>query len=127
MKENFFQRIPETNILSNSQHGFRAHHSCESTLLLIYEHLVENIEQGLIINGLALIDLSKAFDLVDYKLLLQKLERYGVTPLTLKWFQSYLYDRYQLVQIASSLSNPSLIKSGVPVPSEMGQANKGHL
>ena len=57
---------------------------------------------------------SQLLSFLDHKLLLQKLEQYGVTPLTLKWFQSYLNDRYQLVQIASSLSNPSLIKSGVP-------------
>ena len=60
-------------------------------------------------HGLALTDLSKAFDLVDHTQLLQKLEQYCVTPLTLKRSQSYLNDRYQLVQIASSLSNPSLI------------------
>ena len=42
--------------------SFRAHHSCESTLILVYEHILNNIEQGLI-NGIAL--------------LLQKLELYG--------------------------------------------------
>ena len=49
----------------NCQHGFRAHQSRESTSILVYEHLLSNIEQGLI-NGIALIDLSKAFDLVDH-------------------------------------------------------------
>ncbi|CAB4014371.1 Isoleucine--tRNA ligase, cytoplasmic, partial [Paramuricea clavata] len=105
--------LTENDILSSCQHGFRAHHSCESTLIFICEHLLDNIEQGLI-NGIALIDLSKAFDLVDHRLLLQKLEQYGITPIALKWFKSYLNDRYQVVQIASSLSNPALIKSGVP-------------
>ena len=57
--------LTENNILSNCQHGFRAYHSCESTLILVYEHLPRNIEQGFI-NGIALIDLSKAFDLVDH-------------------------------------------------------------
>ena len=83
---------------------------------MIYEHL---LEQGLI-NGIALIDLSKAFDLVDHRLLLQKLEEYGITPIALKWFKSYLNDRYQVVQIASFLSNPALIKSGVPQGSILG-------
>ena len=61
--------LTENNILSNCQHGFRAHHSCESTLILVYEHLLSNIEQGLI-NGIALIDVSKAFHFVDHRLLL---------------------------------------------------------
>jgi hypothetical protein len=86
---------------------------------LIYEHLLDNIEQGLI-NGITLVDLSKAFDLVDHRLLLQKLEEYGITPIALKWFKSYLNDRYLVVQIASSLSNPTLIKSGVPQGSILG-------
>ncbi|CAB4037464.1 Hypothetical predicted protein, partial [Paramuricea clavata] len=114
--------LTENDILSSCQHGFRAHHSCESTLIsliLICEHLLDNIEQGLI-NGIALIDLSKAFDLVDHRLLLQKLEQYGITPIALKWFKSYLNDRYQVVKIASSLSNPALIKSGVPQGSILG-------
>jgi hypothetical protein len=57
--------LTENDILSSCQHGFRAHHSCESTLILIYEHLLDNIEQCLI-NAIALIDLSKAFDLILY-------------------------------------------------------------
>ena len=45
------------------------------------------MEQGLS-NDIALIDLSKAFGLVDHRLLLQKLEQYGITPLALRWFKS---------------------------------------
>ena len=104
--------LTENDILSSCHHGFRAHHSCESTLILINEHLLDNIEQGLI-NGIHLIDLSKAFDLADHRLLMQKLEQYGITPIALKWFKSYLNYRYQVVQIASSQCNPALIKSGL--------------
>ena len=111
--------LTENNVLLSCQHGFRPHHSCESTLILIYEHLLSNIEKGLI-NGVALVDFSKAFDLVDHSVLLRKLELYGITPLALKWFKSYLNERYQRVEIASFLSNPALIKSGVPQGSILG-------
>ena len=49
--------LTENNILLNCQSGFRGNHSCESTSILVYEHL-SNIEPGLI-NGIALIDLPK--------------------------------------------------------------------
>lgn len=48
-------------------------------------------------DGMAVIDFSKAFDLVDHKILRRKLEIYGITPLALKWFKSYLSDRTQQV------------------------------
>ena len=39
------------------------------------------------------IDLEKAFDTVDYKILLRKMEIYGIGGTTLKWFENYLTNR----------------------------------
>ena len=58
-----------------------------------------------------MIDLHKAFDVVDHKLLLKKLQVYGLN--TLKWFQSYLSRRYQKVCINGKLSEPLSIHYGV--------------
>ena len=49
--------------------------------------------------GSVFIDLSKAFDLVDHSILLQKLEGYGVKGNTLEWFRGYLIDRRKRVCI----------------------------
>ena len=43
------------------------------------------------------IDLSKAFDTVDHKILITKLEHYGVNRANLRWFKSYLENRKQFI------------------------------
>ncbi len=50
-------------------------------------------------------DLKKAFDVVNKDLLLQKLRLYGCDLSTIKWFKSYLKNRYQFVVHNNSVSN----------------------
>ena len=50
------------------------------------------------VSGMVLVDCCKAFDMVDH-VLLDKLKVYGVGGETMKWFQSYLADRHQLVYL----------------------------
>ena len=49
--------------------------------------------------GCVLVKFRKAFDLVDHKLLLQKLSYYKMSNLSLSWFESYLNNRTQQVII----------------------------
>ena len=60
-----------------------------------------------------MIDLHKAFDIVDHKLLLKKLQVYGLNTNSLNWFQSYLSRRYQKVCVNGKLSEPLSIHYGV--------------
>ena len=43
------------------------------------------------------IDLSKAFDTSDYKILISKLQNYGFRENNLKWFESYLNNHKQFI------------------------------
>ena len=51
------------------------------------------------IYGLLLVDLCKAFDLVDHKILIKKLKLYKCSSVALNWFESYLRNRKQFVVI----------------------------
>ena len=47
-----------------------------------------NINRGLL-NGVICIDLNKAFDTIDYDIILKILTKYGIDQDALKWFKSY--------------------------------------
>ena len=72
------------------------------------------------LTGVVFHDIQKAFDSIDHNILLDKLKFYGISQMELKWFQSYLADRYQQCQINGFLSKKGKIISGVPQGSILG-------
>ena len=66
------------------------------------------------------LDFSKAFDTVDHKIILQKLEMYGVNGASLKWFESYLSESTQYVTYNSVKYARERVNCGVPQGSILG-------
>ena len=66
------------------------------------------------------VDLQKAFDTVNYEVLLQKLYRYGIRGNTYELFKSYITDRLQFVSILGFDSDKLSIKHGVSEGSVLG-------
>ena len=60
-------------------------------------------------------DFKQAFDLVNHKVLLEKIGLYGGTVETVKWFELYLSDRRQCVKVSDSKSSLMLVKQGMPI------------
>ena len=67
-----------------------------------------------------LLDLSKAFDLVNHNILIQKLKSYKFSPSAIAWFESYLSNRSKQVHISGKLSTPMALNAGVPQGSVLG-------
>ncbi len=66
------------------------------------------------------LDLKKAFDTIDYGLLMMKLERYGIRGKAYAWIKSYLHDIQQFVQINNVKSVLMKVTCGVPQGSVLG-------
>lgn len=60
------------------------------------------------------IDLKKAFDTMDHKLLRRKLDRYGIRGTAYKWIKNYLDNRHQYVQLNDEQSDLLRVTCGVP-------------
>ena len=64
--------------------------------------------------------MSKAFDTIDHKILIKKLEHYGIRGVAKEWFENYLYNRKQIVKYNEVQSEEMTIRSGVPQGSVLG-------
>ena len=111
------------DIFSKHQFGFRAKHNVQHPILHFSDNIFQALNEGKI-NLTVFIDLKKAFDTVDYEILLSKLEHYGVRGTELLWFRNYLKNRTQYVNLSlrGETVNSCLLecKCGVPQGSCLG-------
>ena len=70
--------------------------------------------------GTLFLDLRKAFDIVDYTSLTEKLTAYKFSNLSLQWFKSYLNGRRQAVPNGEGLSEFTTANAGVSQGSILG-------
>ena len=109
----------EFDTIYNLQFGFRKKYSTEHALLSITEEIRKNLDKGLFSCGV-FVDLEKAFDTVNHKILLAKLQHYGIRDNSLNWLRSYLNQRTQFVNLSGIKSNHDEIRCGVPQGSVLG-------
>ena len=107
--------------LDNSyQSAYKSAHSTEMTLLSIKNYIHLSLPQGEA-TALVLLDLSAAFHTIDYSTLLSCLQDwFGFCGSSLKWFSSYLTERYQAVKIGYTLSDLQTLLFGIPQGSVLG-------
>ena len=110
----------EQNFLFNpNQHGFRKGRSCLSELLSHFHEILSIVESG----GRAdvvYLDFSKAFDKVDFSILMKKLKSLGIGGKVGRWIYSFLVGRQHRVNVNGALSTLRDILLGVPQGSVLG-------
>ena len=111
--------ITKHKILYELQFGFRKEHSTAMALTVLNDKISSSLDNGDHVLGVFL-DFSKAFDCVNHKILLTKLECYGIRGIALQWFRSYLTNRKQYVVYNNINSNLRDITCGVPQGSILG-------
>ena len=106
------------NIISTQQYGFREGHSTEMAIVDLTNKLKLHIDEGYFTCCIFL-DLSKAFDTVNHKILLKKLEAYGIRG-NMHDLSGYLSNRQQYTECIGAQSENNVIKCGVPQGSTLG-------
>jgi Reverse transcriptase (RNA-dependent DNA polymerase) len=92
----------------------------EHNLLHVTNKITEALNNGKYCVGLFL-DLKKAFDVCSHEILLKKLEKgFGINGSALLWFQNYLSNRMQIVDINGTLSQTCNINISVLQGSILG-------
>ena len=106
-------------VIYDKQFGFRSNHSTAHAINYSIDHILKNLESKNHVIGI-FIDLSKAFDTIDHRKLLVKLEHYGIRGPCLDLIESYLCNRQQYVDFQNTHSDHCKIEYGVPQGSVLG-------
>ena len=106
-------------ILYDYQSSFRKNHSADTCLSFLNDKILKGFDDGLV-TGMILVDLQKAFDLINHDILVKKLSIIGFTDHTVKWFQSYLSNCKFMVNLENSFTEVSSISCGMPQGSILG-------
>ena len=102
------------------QSAFRPCHSAETALVKVMKDilLAMNSRQ---VTLLVLLDLSSAFDTVNYEVLLKRLHTdVGIRGKALDWFKSYLNGRSQRIAVQGTMSRQFDLDCGFPQGSCLG-------
>ncbi len=112
--------LESNNLAEIFQSAYKQYHSTETALTFVTNDILTALDQKQAVL-LVLLDLSAAFDTVDHRVLLRRLEvRVSLRDVALQWMESYLTHRHQHVSVGGGKSSSQELKWGVPQGSVLG-------
>ena len=110
----------DNNLREVRQSAYRKNHSTETAMLRLCNDILCEMDQGQC-TLLVMLDLSAAFDTVDHKIILNRLDNnFGIKHNALEWIESYFSFRTQEVVINGIKSDKKVMKCNVPQGSVLG-------
>lgn len=111
--------LNDNNLLAPQQSGFRSNFSTSTALMKFTNDIFSSLDNNRP-TGAIFIDLTKAFDMVDHYLLLDKLYAIGFSSDSLLFFNSFLHHRSHCVSFQGCQSDFRIVEKGVPQGSSLG-------
>ena len=119
MYTRIYSYLVKNEMIYSKQFGFRSKHSTNHAIISLTEHIRNLLDDAQYVCGI-FVDLEKAFDTVDHKVLCEKLKFYGLRGNINNLLQSYLSNRKQYVSLKGFNSEVRDITCGVPQGSSLG-------
>jgi hypothetical protein len=114
------QHLQHHDLLPTMSSAYREFHSTETALIKVQSDILGSMDKQQA-TLLVMLDLSAAFDTVNYNILFTIMKNnFGITGTSLKWFMSYLESRKQCIVVENNLSREFELNCGVPQGSCLG-------
>ena len=111
--------LEERQLITNQQYGFRKGRSTIQATTNLLNHINVNLNNRKVTLALY-IDFKKAFDCLQYSVLLEKLPLLGMHQQVISWISEYLTNRTQSTFANNTSSSHKAIRQGVPQGSILG-------
>ena len=106
--------------IDNRQFGSLTNSSTTHALVTLVHHLLQETDVTGNSVRVFILDFSKAFDRIDYNILLGKLTAMDVPQISMNWVRSFLTSRKQRVKLNGFVSDWRAVNGGVPQSTALG-------
>ena len=113
------EELCENDILIDVQYGFRTGLSTSHAIQHYVKYIIDGINNKKVTAGVYL-DFARAFDSVNYDILILKLRDMGISNMIVNWISGYLGNRQMCTKFNSYTSNTKSLICGVPQGSVVG-------